>query len=66
MVTLLLLTGARYAEAGSGIVINRMELSVQQVTQLEQRLDGSVIPGRYWLDANGTAGFEGGPAAYNL
>jgi hypothetical protein len=122
------------AEAGSGIVINRTELSAQQVAQLEQRLGtqllqgrywydrrsglwgregmanagqlpawlpvtaplpsdistggtgvyvngreihpqeylylvavyGSVIPGRYWLDANGTAGFEGGPAAYNL
>jgi hypothetical protein len=39
-----------YAEAGSGIVINRMELGAQQVTQLEQRLGTLLLQGRYWYD----------------
>jgi hypothetical protein len=25
-----------------------------------------VIPGRYWVDAQGNGGYEGGPAIFNL
>lgn len=31
-----------------------------------QQLVGPVRPGRYWLDAYGNAGFEGGPPLVNL
>ncbi len=29
-------------------------------------MQGPVAPGRYWLDAQGYAGYEGGPAMVNL
>ena len=47
------------------VYVNGRELHPQEVYFL-QSLYGSVIPGRYWLDANGNGGFEGGPAIYNL
>jgi hypothetical protein len=25
-----------------------------------------VLPGRYWVDSQGTGGYEGGPALFNL
>jgi len=31
-----------------------------------QRMLGTVYPGRYWVDAQGNAGYEGGPALVNL
>ena len=50
---------------GTGIVINGRELHVTEAAFLQQRF-GYVIPGRYWLNAMGVGGFEGGPAAFNL
>lgn len=52
--------------AGAEVVINREKLSKAQIVWLEQQLNTHIVPGRYWLDANGNAGFEGQPAAYNL
>ena len=50
---------------GTGVFTNGRELHPLEVATL-RALYGRVIPGRYWLDAQGRAGFEGGPAAWNL
>lgn len=50
---------------GTNVYVNGRELHPLEV-RLLMDLYGSVIPGRYWLDANGVGGFEGGPAIYNL
>jgi hypothetical protein len=50
---------------GTGVFINGRELHPMDALALQQLL-GSVQPGRYWLDAQGNAGYEGGPALINL
>lgn len=50
---------------GTGIVINGRELHLTEAMYLQQ-LFGYVIPGRYWLNAMGIGGIEGGPAMFNL
>ena len=50
---------------GTGIFINGRELHPVDVAGLTQ-LVGQVMPGRYWLDAQGYAGLEGQPAITNL
>ncbi len=44
--------------------VNGRELHPLDVMQLSQLIP--VSPGRYWLDAQGFAGYEGGPALLNL
>jgi len=59
--------GPLAADASGGdtdVFINGRELPPSDVQAL-QRL-GPVNPGRYWLDAEGNWGFEGGPAQGNL
>jgi len=54
------------ASAGkSGVFVNRRELHRQDVAALEAAI-GTVVPGRYWLDAAGNVGLEGGPMVFNL
>lgn len=48
----------------SGVYINGRQLTRGEVAQLSRL--GTVFKRRYWLDANGTFGFEGGPALGNL
>jgi hypothetical protein len=50
---------------GTGIFINGREVHVLDKKGLEQ-IFGTTIPGRYWLDADGNLGPEGGPAIINL
>ena len=60
--------GPLQADAANGntsVFFNGMELHWQDVLNLKQ-LTGYVLPGRYWLDAYGNAGYEGGPALVNL
>ena len=64
----LVLGGALEANAsggGTGVFINGRELHPSEVAYL-QRLYGSVVPGRYWMNAQMIGGFEGGPAIFNL
>ncbi|MGI9545559.1 MAG: hypothetical protein ACR2MX_20015 [Cyclobacteriaceae bacterium] len=49
----------------TGVFVNGRELHAYDVVQL-QKLIGQVYQGRYWLDARGNAGYEGGPALVNL
>ncbi|MDX2122101.1 MAG: hypothetical protein SF070_13730 [Gemmatimonadota bacterium] len=50
---------------GTGVFINGREIHPLDLVAL-QHLVGQVAPGRYWLDGQGYAGFEGGPAIANL
>jgi len=49
----------------TGVYINGRRLPRNELFALQQ-LIGPVRPGRYWLDAAGNAGMEGGPALVNL
>lgn len=54
------------ASAGNtGVFLNGRELPQYDLIELT-RLVGFVAPGRYFLDASGNAGFEGGPPMINL
>ncbi|HEX6706527.1 MAG TPA: hypothetical protein VF169_17340 [Albitalea sp.] len=47
------------------VFVNGRELHPQELAHL-QRLYGQVRPARYWLDARGVGGYEGGPAQFDL
>ena len=49
----------------TAVFINGRELHPVDVQGLRAML-GQVVPGRYWVDAMGNAGYEGGPAIMNL
>lgn len=53
------------ANGNTGIFFNGMELHWKDVQNLKQ-LVGYALPGRYWMDAYGNVGYEGGPALGNL
>lgn len=53
------------SSGNTGVFVNGRELHYSEVQQL-RRLFGYVNPGRYWLNANGIGGYEGGPAQFNL
>lgn len=62
------LGGPLQEEASDGntqVFVNGRRLPVFELWMLQQ-LVGPVLPGRYWLDARGNAGFEGGPPLVNL
>ena len=49
---------------GTGVFVNGRELHPLDVMQLSSLVN--VAAGRYWVDAQGNAGYEGGPALVNL
>lgn len=53
------------SNGNTGVFINGRQLHMMDVVGLQQ-LIGAVYPGRYWVDAYGNAGYEGGPALVNL
>jgi hypothetical protein len=62
------LGGPLRADASGGnthVFVNGRELHQYDVLSLQQLL-GPLVPGRYWLDAQGNAGIEGGPILFNL
>jgi hypothetical protein len=56
---------ADISKGGTQVFINGRELHPVDVQGLA-RLVGPVAPGRFWLDAQGNAGYENGPAIANL
>ncbi len=50
---------------GTNVFINGRELHPTEVAYLQQ-VFGYVIPGRYWMNAQGIGGQEGGPPMFNL
>ena len=55
---------ANASNGSTGVFVNGRELHVMDVVALQQY--GAVWPGRYWLDARGFFGIEGGPPIGNL
>ena len=56
---------ANASNGQTGVFVNGRELHAYDVMQL-RKLIGTVYQGRYWLDAYGNAGYEGGPVLVNL
>jgi len=54
-----------YSAGVTGVFVNGRELHPVELGYL-QRLYGQVRPARYWLDARGVGGYEGGPAQFDL
>ena len=52
------------SQGNTGVFINGRELPMQEVQFLQQL--GPVLPGRYWMNAQGVGGMEGGPAIFNV
>ena len=48
----------------TGVIVNGRELHEKDVAALQRCLQ--VVPGRYWVLANGLGGPEGGPPQFNL
>lgn len=53
------------SNGNTGVIINGRELHQLDVLALRQ-LTPYVIPGRYWVDARGIGGYEGGPPIFDL
>jgi hypothetical protein len=49
----------------TGVIVNGRELHALDVAAL-RRCVTTVIPGSYWVLANGIGGTQGGPAQFNL
>ena len=52
------------SRGNTAVFINGRELPLADVQALQQL--GPVLPGRYWVDAYGNCGYEGGPFLLNL
>jgi hypothetical protein len=50
----------------SGVFINGRQLTVGEKAYLEQACRTPVVPARYWVNAQGIGGSEGGPPSFNL
>jgi hypothetical protein len=65
----LLLGGSLRSDAsggGTGVFINGREAHAWDVAALSRLLGSPILPARYFLTADGLAGFEGGPPLWNL
>ncbi len=49
----------------TGVFINGREIHPDEYAYL-QSVFGTVLPGRFWMNAQGIAGYEGGPPQFNL
>lgn len=56
---------ANCSGGGTRVFINGREIHPLDFLGLQQWI-GQVYPGRYWVDAQGNAGYEGGPMRWNL
>ena len=50
----------------SGVFINGRQLTGGEKSYIEQACRTPVAPARYWVNAQGLGGFEGGPMSFNL
>jgi hypothetical protein len=63
------LGGPLRADASRGtsrVFINGRELAMVEVYGLQRACNTPVVRGRYWVNAQGRGGVEGGPAIFNL
>jgi hypothetical protein len=55
---------ANASNGDTGVFVNGRQLHRLEVAALQRCT--AVIPGRYWVAANGVGGYEGGPPTFNL
>lgn len=63
------LGGPLRADASRGtsrVFINGRQLTGGEKAYIEQACRTPVVPGRYWVNAQGLGGFEGAPVSFNL
>jgi hypothetical protein len=53
------------SNGNTGVIVNGRELRQTEVNQIIQTY-GKVYRGRFWLNAQGLAGYEGQPAIFNF
>ena len=54
------------SNGNTGVFINGRQLPLQDLMLLQQVVSVPIWPGRYWLDATGNCGLEGGPMLGNI
>lgn len=54
------------SQGTSGVYINGRQLTLGEKAYIEQSCRTPVQPARYWVNAYGIGGFEGGPPSFNL
>lgn len=54
------------SKGNTGIFVNGRELHIQDAIGIQTSLGIPPQPGRYWWDAYGNVGYEGGPALFNV
>lgn len=54
------------SKGNTGVFLNGRELTVGEVQGLQRACRTDVQRGRYWVNAQGIGGVEGGPAVFNL
>jgi hypothetical protein len=57
---------ANASRGNTQVFINRRELTMGEVLALQQACRTAVYRGRYWVNAQGVGGIEGGPPIFNL
>ena len=57
---------ANASRGTSGAFINGRQITMGEKAYIEALCQTPVIPGRYWIAANGIGGYEGGPPIFNL
>ncbi len=57
---------ANASRGATGVHINGRNIPQSELTYLQALAQGPILPGNYWLDANGNAGVVGGPALINF
>jgi len=57
---------ANASRGTSGAFINGRQITMGEKAYIEALCQTPVIPGRYWIAANGVGGYEGGPPIFNL
>jgi hypothetical protein len=51
---------------GTRVFINGREIHPVDLSNLQQMVQTQILPGRYFVEANGNAGYEGGPVMLNI
>jgi hypothetical protein len=50
----------------TGVFVNGRELHRRDVQAVERCIQSRAVPGRYWVEASGIGGHEGGPPTFDL
>ncbi len=52
--------------SSAAVIVNGVAVSAEAIASLERDYATPIQPGRYWMNAQGIGGVEGGPALFDL